>query len=337
MRFIETLKGHKTDRAPFWFMRQAGRYLSEYREIRSNVKNFLELCYTPELATEVTIQPIRRYSMDAAILFSDILVIPDALGQSVQFVEGEGPRLEALDSKQDLLKLNQNGILDHLAPVFETVENVRSQLDSKTALIGFCGAPWTVATYMIEGSGSKNFFRAKQWAYHKPKDFQFLMDILVESSIRYLNAQIAAGADAVQIFDSWAGALDQDGFNRWVIEPNRRIVEGVRKENPDTPIIGFAKGAGVNTPDFAAKTGINCAGLDASMSVSWARDNVACSLQGNLDPARLLCGGDAMIMAAEKIIEDMGDKPFVFNLGHGIDKTTPPEHVEQLCDFLKNA
>ncbi len=334
---LATILGERQERPPIWIMRQAGRYLPEYREIRANVRNFLELCYTPELATEVTLQPLRRFDLDAAILFSDILVIPDALGQSVRFEQGEGPVLEAL-TPESLAHLRPQGALDHLAPVLETVRRLRAALAPEKTLIGFCGSPWTVATYMIGGRGSPDQASARLFALEHPQAFAALMDILVATSIEYLVAQFQAGADAVQLFESWALNLDDTAFVERVIEPNRRIVEGVRARIPDAPIIGFPRGAAGNLAKYAALTGVNALGLDYATPLDFAAKHLPASLpvQGNLDPLRLVSGGPQLDERIDQIITAFSDRPHIFNLGHGIVPQTPIEHVARLVERVKN-
>ena len=339
--FTEVLKGHKPDHIPFWFMRQAGRYLPEYREVRAKTGSFLDLAYNPSMAAEVTLQPIRRYGMDAAIIFSDILVIPHALGQSLDFVQGEGPKLDPIRSSEDLSRLNFSRFETVLSPVYEALGNVKTGLQTEghggTSLIGFCGAPWTVACYMVEGGGSKEFINVKKFAYSDPIGFAQMIDMLVEASAAYLINQINAGAEAVQIFDSWAGALDSQSFRKWVINPTKQIVDLVRDVHPDVPIIGFPRCAGHNYLSYVQDTGVSAVSIDTSVDTKWAGRVLQplVPVQGNLDPICLLTGGDALIMAAEKIIGDLSGGNFVFNLGHGINKDTPPEHVEQLVNFIR--
>jgi uroporphyrinogen decarboxylase len=334
---LATVLGQKQERPPIWIMRQAGRYLPEYRDIRAKVTNFLELCYTPELATEVTLQPLRRFDLDAAILFSDILVIPDALGQSVRFEQGEGPVLEAL-TPEAIPRLRPEQALEHLAPVLETVRRLRAALAPEKTLIGFCGSPWTVATYMIGGRGSPDQASARLFALQHPKAFAVLMDILVAASIEYLVAQFEAGADVVQLFESWALNLDDDAFVQRVIEPNRRIVDGVRSRIPHAPIIGFPRGAAGNLSKYAALTGVNALGLDYATPLDFAARNLPSHLpvQGNLDPLRLVAGGAQLDARVDQILAAFADRPHVFNLGHGIVPQTPIEHVARLVDRVKN-
>lgn len=336
--FLDALSGRPGPRPPFWFMRQAGRYLPEYREIRARASGFLDLCYTPERAARVTLQPIERFGADAAILFSDILVVPDALGQEVGFVEGAGPVLTPVSSGSDLAKLDPDRTLDHLAPVFETVSRVRAELSDDVALIGFSGAPWTVATYMVEGGSSRDFNGVKSWAVRERGDYAALMDILVESTTAYLLAQVDAGAQALQIFDTWAGAVPAGDFDAWVIDPTARIVAGVKSVQPDVPIIGFARGVGDRLEGYIRGTGVDAVGLDASISVTDAAAKIQpiCPVQGNLDPAYLMVGGEQMERAANEILDALSAGPFVFNLAHGIHKDTPFAHVERLAEIVRD-
>ena len=340
--FLEALKGHKPDHVPFWFMRQAGRYLPEYRELRAKAGGFLDMAYNPEMACEITMQPIRRFQMDAAIIFSDILVIPHALGQDLDFVQGEGPKLNALRSSSDFSSLNFSKFQQTLSPVYEAISNTKSALQEEgfdgTALIGFCGAPWTVACYMVEGGGSKDFLNVKKLAFQDEKGFCGLIDMLVESSAQYLIEQINAGAETVQIFDSWAGVLDAQSFRKWVVKPTRQIVDLVRNTHPSVPIIGFPRCAGQNYLSYVQDTGVSAVGVDPSIDTKWAARALQplVPVQGNLDPIALFAGGDTMLMAADKIISDLKNGNFIFNLGHGINKDTPIEHVEQLVKLIKD-
>jgi uroporphyrinogen decarboxylase len=333
---LRTVLGERQERPPIWIMRQAGRYLPEYRAVREKVGSFLELCYNPELATEVTLQPLRRFDLDAAILFSDILVIPDALEQKVSFETGEGPRLEPIDP-EGLGRLRPDGLLDHLAPVLEAVSRVKAALPPEKTLIGFCGSPWTVATYMIAGRGSPDQAAARLFALREPEAFARLMDILVEASVRYLVAQFRAGADVVQLFESWALNLDETAFETQVIEPNRRIVEGVRREIPAAPIIGFPRGAAGMIAKYAEATKVNVVGIDYATPVRFADGALSRTLgvQGNLDPLRLVAGGAQMEERALEIIAGFANRPHIFNLGHGIVPQTPIEHVARLVDIVK--
>lgn len=339
---LKTLAGEKTDIVPFWFMRQAGRYLPEYRALRAEAGGFLNMVYNPKNASEITLQPIRRFQMDAAILFSDILVIPQALGQKLEFLAGEGPKLEALNVDSDLGFLNPDKIDDVLNPVYDTVtmtcDKLKKEGFDQTALIGFAGSPWTVATYMVEGGGSKTYEKVKSWAYGSPEKFQQLIDILIVSTNHYLEKQIKAGAEIIQLFDSWSGVLDQVNFEKWVIKPTAQIALNLKSKYPDIPIIGFPRGAGTMSLDYAQKTGIRAIGLDFTMPCDWAAKNLQSILpvQGNLDPVMLLTGGKALDAAVYHILDSFSDKAFIFNLGHGVIKETPSEHVGQVVEIIKS-
>jgi uroporphyrinogen decarboxylase len=317
-------------------MRQAGRYLPEYRKLRGQMASFLDLCLDPKLAAEVTLQPLRRFDLDAAIVFSDILMVPYALGQKVEFVEGEGPRLDPVRSETALAKLNLAAA--RFAPVYETLERVRGELPAGVPVIGFCGAPWTVATYMVESRGSKNQVEARLWAYRDPASFQRLIDLLVEVSTDYLLGQVKAGAGVLQIFDSWAGSLSEDGFRRWCITPTRAIVRKLKAAAPDVPVIGFPRGSGVLAEAYAKETGIDAIGCDTSLPLTWIAERLQSQVpvQGNLDPVLLLAGGAALDRRVAEILAALAAGPFVFNLGHGILPETPPEHVTRLVGLVKN-
>jgi uroporphyrinogen decarboxylase len=322
-----------------WLMRQAGRFLPEYREVRASVGGFLELCYTPALAAEVTLQPIRRYGFDAAILFSDILVVPDALGQGVRFVEGEGPRLDAIGSCAELARLDPSATGGKFGRVYETVARLRQDLPPETALIGFCGAPWTVATYMVGGQGSSDQAAARQLAYRDRTTFARLIDIVTEASIDYLDGQVRAGADVLQIFDSWAGNLPDEEFETWVMAPTKRIVTELKRRHPDTPIIGFPRGAGANAERYVAETGVEGLGCDTAMPLQQMRalaDRSGVAVQGNLDPLLLAAGGPNFEARVRETLQVMRGAPFVFNLGHGIVPHTPPENVARLVDLVRS-
>ncbi|MEH6546098.1 MAG: uroporphyrinogen decarboxylase [Sneathiella sp.] len=335
---LRALSGEITERPPFWLMRQAGRYLPEYRATRAQAGNFLDLCYNPKLAEEVTLQPLRRYGMDAAILFADILLIPDALGQPLDYLEGEGPVLDPVRSAGDLSKLNLDNIHKTLEPVYETVSRLSSSIPADCTLIGFAGAPWTVATYMVEGRGSKDYVNIKKWMYGDPVGFSALIDILVEATIAYLLKQVEAGAEVIQIFDTWAGVLPDDEFRKWVLGPTKRIVEGLRHHYPELPVIGFPKGVGGNIIDFVEETGVTAVSLDTGTPLDWAARNVQTKVpvQGNLDPILLVQGGTAMENRISEIINRMKSAPFIFNLGHGIIPQTPPEHVGALSQLIRD-
>ena len=327
---LKVFSGETLATPPIWLMRQAGRYLPEYREVRAKAGAFLDLCFNPELATEVTLQPIRRYGFDAAIIFSDILVVPWALGQPVRFVEGEGPRLDPVTTAESVARLRLEGLTERLAPVYEAVARTRGALKD-TALIGFCGAPWTVATYMVAGQGTTDQAPARLWAYRDRAAFQNLIDLLVDASVAHLSAQIEAGADLVQIFDTWAGSLPDSELEAWAVAPTRRIVEGLRAKGIDSPIIGFPRGAGCRGSDYIEKTGVDAIGCDTAMALSTMQELAkVTTVQGKLDPLLLVAGGAALDRETDKTIEAMTNQRFIFNLGHGIVPQTPPEHVAQL-------
>ncbi len=340
-KFLDALQGLRNERAPFWFMRQAGRYLPEYRELRARKNGFLAMAMDPKSACEITMQPIRRFGMDAAIIFSDILVIPRALGQKLEFVEGEGPKLDPLETPKHFSRLNFLEFESLLTPVYEALRNTRTALVSggfgQSALIGFAGAPWTVAAYMIEGGGSgDDFSLARALVKNHPEDFARLMETLVEATSLYLEKQVDAGAEALQIFDSHAGVLDDEDFKRWVIAPTKQIITRVKKKYSNIPVIGFPRGAGENYIDYAKETGITALGLDQHVDTKWAAENLQTLLpvQGNLDP-EILRTGDNLENAARQILKDLSDGPHIFNLGHGVHKDTPVEHVERLVRLLQ--
>ena len=337
-KLLRALGGETLASPPVWLMRQAGRYLPEYREVRARAKGFLDLCFTPDYAVEVTLQPIRRYGFDAAILFSDILVVPHALGQKVWFEEGHGPRLEALEAPADLARLSKNGLHDALAPVYETVTRLSRELPAETTLIGFAGAPWTVASYMLEGGSSKDFAAGKRWAYGAPEAMQRLIDLLVEATGDYLIAQIDAGAETVQIFDSWAGVWPEAHLRRWCLEPVTALVGRIKAARPGVPVIVFPRGAGVLYQAYAEGCGADALGLDTTVPLGWAREVLqpkAC-LQGNLDPLLLVAGGESLRRGVEDILKQLSSGPFVFNLGHGIVPETPPEHVARMMNQIRS-
>lgn len=343
-KMLKVLAGMPASPPPVWLMRQAGRYLPEYRATRSEAGGFLDLCYTPDFAVEVTLQPIRRYGFDAAILFSDILVVCDALGQPLKFVEGEGPVLEPVATSEEIARLDPGKTGQKFSLVCETVNRLRSELPSETILIGFCGAPWTVATYMVGGRGSPDQAAARLLAYRDPETFKRLIDLLVDVSVDYLSQQIVAGADVIQIFDSWAGSLPDDAFERWVIEPTKRMTVALESRHPGVPIIGFPRGAGANTGKFVRETGvdgISCGTsepLEAMRALAGARGNDAgaVAIQGNFDPLLLVSGGDALDRRVDDILEAMDGVPFIFNLGHGIVPQTPPENVARLVERVRS-
>lgn len=339
-RLLRTLKGEAVWPPPMWLMRQAGRYLPEYRSVRAGVKDFVALCTTPDLAAEVTLQPIRRYGFDAAILFSDILMLPWALGHGLEFKEGEGPVLPKLRDAAAVAALDPTRVAGRVEPIMETVRRVRAGLIAEgfgdTTLIGFAGAPFTVACYMVEGGGSKDFAAVRGMAYSQPDIFQQLMDVLTEASIEYLSAQVVAGAEALMLFDSWAGVLSPTLFRMHCVAPAKRIVSALNARHPGIPVIGFPRLAGVMSRDYAT-TGVNAVGVDTGSDIAaiaaMLPGNIA--VQGNLDPLALVAGGSAMRMEAASILDAMRGRPFVFNLGHGIVPQTPPEHVAALVELVR--
>lgn len=337
-KVLAVLAGETVFPPPIWVMRQAGRYLPEYRATRAEAGGFLDLCYTPKLACEVTMQPIRRYGFDAAILFSDILVIPDALGRKVAFQEGEGPVLEPLDLAS-VGALDPSAIHGRLEPVYEAVELIRAALPSETTFLGFCGAPWTVATYMIAGRGTTDQGPARRAALSDPDGFQRLIDVLVEASIAYLARQIDCGADAVQIFDTWAGVLDEAQFERWVIAPAKRIVAGLRAIHPGARVIGFPKGAQALLERYVVETGVDAVGIDWTMPHAFAREKIQSrvAVQGNLDPMRVVVGGRALDEGVDRVLEGLGQGRLIFNLGHGITPDADPANMARLVERVRAA
>ena len=337
-KMLAALAGVPQTPPPFWLMRQAGRYLPEYRQVRAQAGGFLDLCLNPELACEVTLQPLRRYGMDAAILFSDILIVPWALGQGLRFAEGEGPQLDAIRDQSGLTRLDIDGLHRKAQPIYETVSRIRASLDERTALIGFAGSPWTVACYMVEGAGSKEYAHVKRFAYTDPVGFGRLIDILVDATIEYLSMQVQAGAELLQLFDSWAGALSAADFQRFVVEPTRRIVTALKTRHPGTPIIGFPRMAGLNLESYVAQTGVDAVSLDPGVPAAWAATHLQgkVAVQGNLDPVLLIAGGEAMDRAVLDLMDTLGKGPFIFNLGHGIIKETPPENVSRLAGLIRD-
>jgi uroporphyrinogen decarboxylase len=334
---ISALHGERIDPPPVWLMRQAGRYLPEYRAIREQAGGFLNLCYDPEMAAEVTLQPIRRFGFDAAILFSDILVIPHALGQDVRFEAGEGPKLDPIRTAEDLVTLSMDRLHERLDPIYGTVARVAAALPDRTALIGFAGAPWTVATYMIEGGGSRDYPNAKGWALGDPEGFGKLVDLLVEATSAYVLRQIEAGAEAIQLFDTWAGVLPAPAFERFSAEPIREIAQRVKAAHPDIPVIAFPRGAAIYLPALARAPEIDAIGIDYGTDPAWAAREIqpyAC-VQGNFDPILLMAGGPELEKSARAIVEALSGGPHVFNLGHGILPQTPIAHVEQLLKAVR--
>lgn len=336
-RVMRVLAGETLSPPPVWMMRQAGRYLPEYRATRAQAGSFLDLCYSPRLAEEVTLQPIRRFGFDAAILFSDILVIPHALGRALRFEEGQGPLLEPI-SAEEIAALDPAGTVERLEPVLETVSRLRASLPGETTLLGFCGAPWTVATYMIAGRGTPDQAPARIFGYTQPRAFGALLDLLADVSADYLVAQARAGADAVQIFDSWAGVLDDAAFDAFCLRPVARLVARFKAAMPDVPVIGFPRGAGARYASYRAATGVDALGLDWTVPLDLASElQRAGAVQGNLDPLRLIAGGDGMSGAIDAILEHLGRGPLIFNLGHGITPQTPVEHVEAMVRRVRES
>lgn len=332
---LAVLRGKKAEKSPIWLMRQAGRYLPEYRALRATKGGFLELATDPDAAAEVTLQPIRRFSFDGAILFSDILMIPWALGQELRFEAGEGPRLSPPLVNSELASLAPDSA--RLDPVYRTVEKVAACLPKDTTFLGFAGSPWTVSTYMIAGQGSREQAEARRYAYRDPAAVQEIVDRIVTATIDYLAAQIEAGVEAVQVFDSWAGSLSPAQFERWVIAPTARIVTGLKARHPDVPIIGFPKGAGGKLPAYARETGVDAIGLDETVDPVWADAALpeAMPVQGNLDPLALIAGGEVLESAVGRILSSFAGRPHVFNLGHGILPDTPISHVEKLVELVR--
>lgn len=333
---VRALKGEITERVPFWFMRQAGRFLPEYRELRKSIGGFLDLCYNPDKAAEVTLQPLKRFGMDAAILFSDILVIPHALGVDVRFAEGEGPIVETINTEARIAKLKYDP--NHLTCIGQTVANVKQGLPDGAALIGFAGSPWTVACYLLREGKDKEFNGARKFAIAKPELMQALIDTICDATVQYLAMQIERGAEAAQLFDSWAGVLTPEQFKKWSINPTKKIVASLRSAYPHIPIIGFARGASTNLQDYAAGTGVDCIGVDMQTPMAYgiaARAHAKQAVQGNLDPLLVVADKQAMLAQARAILAATQTVPHVFNYGHGMQPETPIEHVAALCDFLK--
>jgi uroporphyrinogen decarboxylase len=338
-KLLRVLAGEATSPPPIWLMRQAGRYLPEYRKVREKAGSFLDLCYTPELAAEVTLQPIRRFGFDAAILFADILLVPHALGLELSFVEGEGPRLAWPGGSVDMSALRPFDEIDAtLSPVYATVRELRRALPAETTLIGFAGAPWTVATYMVAGRGTPDQGPARRFAFADPAGFDALIARIADATIHYLDGQIRAGAEAVMLFDSWAGALTPPMFARYAVDPVRRIVATLLARHPDVPVIGFPRGAGAMYRGFAQATGVVAVGLDAQVPLGWARQVLpGAALQGNLDPMLMVVGGEAMAGEARRIVGEMEGHPHIFNLGHGITPDADPRSVEKLVAAVRGA
>ena len=332
---LAVLRGERRDPPPMWLMRQAGRYLPEYRALRAEKGGFLDMAYDPETAAEITLQPLRRFPFDGAILFSDILIVPHAIGQELSFVAGEGPRLAPPLSEASLDGLQP--VMERLAPIWATVARVRAALAPETTFLGFAGSPWTVATYMVAGQGSREQAEARSLAYRDPGKMSAIVERIEAITVDYLSGQVEAGVDAIQLFDSWSGSLAPAEFERWVIAPTARIVDAFRKRYPATPVIGFPKGAGGKLRAYAAETRVDAIGLDETVDPAWASRELPSGLpvQGNLDPLALIAGGSALESAVRRIVDALGDRPHVFNLGHGIQQTTPIAHVEQLVALVK--
>ncbi|GAB7554471.1 uroporphyrinogen decarboxylase [Novosphingobium sp. 11B] len=333
---LETLRGNNARRRPLWLMRQAGRYLPEYRELRAEKGGFLALVYDTDAAAEITLQPIRRFGFDGAILFSDILIVPYAMGQDLQFLAGEGPKLTPRLVDNALEGLTQ--VPERLSPIYETVRKVRAQLDDDKTMLGFAGSPWTVATYMVAGEGSRDQHDTRAMAYRDPGAFEAIIDAVIQVTVEYLCGQIEAGAEAVQLFDSWAGSLSPAQFERWVIAPNAAITAAVKARHPETPIIGFPKGSGEKLPAYARETGVDAVGIDETIDPIWAARELPQGLpvQGNLDPLLLLAGGEDLDRQARAVLDAFADRPHVFNLGHGIGQFTPIANVEQLLAIVRS-
>jgi uroporphyrinogen decarboxylase len=332
---LSVLKGHRAERPPVWLMRQAGRYLPEYRELRASKGGFLQLVYDSDAAAEITLQPIRRFGFDGAILFSDILIVPHALGQDLAFEAGEGPSLTP--TLLDAAFASLEAVPERLAAIYETVDKVRSGLPPETTFLGFAGSPWTVATYMVAGRGSKEQAEARRYAYRDPQAFAEIIDAVGDMTVDYLSGQVRAGVEAVQLFDSWAGSLSPAQFEQWVIAPNARVVERFRQLHPDVPVIGFPKGAGAKLPAYAEGTGVDAVGVDETQDPVWVAHSLPPEMpvQGNLDPLALIAGGAALEQAVAAILSAFRDRPHVFNLGHGILPDTPIAHVEQLLELVR--
>jgi uroporphyrinogen decarboxylase len=334
---LRAVMGERAPIPPIWLMRQAGRYLPEYRAVRETAGGFLDLCFNPALAAEVTLQPVRRFGFDAAILFSDILVVPLALGRKLWFVEGEGPRLEPLSEPNEVMALRAEADDRVLSPIYETVRRVKAELSAETTLIGFCGAPWTVATYMVAGRGTPDQGPAKVLAARNPAAFQHLVDCLLEASVTYLSRQLEAGAEVVQIFDSWTGSLPPADFERWCVQPTKRLVAKLRAARPGAKVIGFPRGAGDLIPRYVAETGVDAVSLESEIDRDFARDRIQSRIpvQGNVDPNILLAGGDALDREVDDVLAHFAAGPLIFNLGHGILPQTPIENVERMLKRVR--
>lgn len=332
---LETLRGTNVARRPVWLMRQAGRYLPEYRALRAEKGGFLELVYDSDAAAEITIQPLRRFGFDGAILFSDILIVPYAMGQDLKFLAGEGPHLSPRLADVALESLQE--VPERLSPIYETVSKVKASLAPEVTMLGFAGSPWTVATYMVAGEGSRDQHVTREYAYRDPQAFQAIVDAIVAVTVEYLSGQVQAGAEALQLFDSWAGSLSPAQYERWVIAPNAAIASEMKRRHPDIPLIGFPKGSGEKLSAYARETGVDAIGVDETVDPLWAARALpeGMPVQGNLDPLLLLSGGEELDRQARKVLDAFADRPHVFNLGHGIGQTTPIANVERLLGVVR--
>ncbi|MCB5425377.1 uroporphyrinogen decarboxylase [Altererythrobacter sp. CC-YST694] len=332
---LETLRGTNVSRRPIWLMRQAGRYLPEYRALRAEKGGFLELVYDSEAAAEITIQPLRRFGFDGAILFSDILIVPYALGQDLKFLAGEGPHLspKLIDTALEGLE----AVPERLSPIYETVRRVKANLSPEVTMLGFAGSPWTVATYMVAGEGSRDQHVTREYAYRDPQAFQAIVDAIVAVTVEYLSGQVEAGAEALQLFDSWAGSLSPAQYERWVIAPNVAIAVEMKRRHPLIPLIGFPKGSGEKLSAYARETGVDAIGVDETVDPLWAAKALpeGMPVQGNLDPLLLLSGGEELDQQARHVLDAFAGRPHVFNLGHGIGQTTPIANVERLIEVVR--
>ena len=333
---LRALRGEAVTPPPLWLMRQAGRYLPEYRELRKRAKDFLDFCYRPDMACAATLQPIERFAMDAAIVFSDILVVPDAMGVEVSFVEGRGPVVVPVRDADGVAALRPEAVVERLAPVYETLRMVARALPADCVLIGFAGAPWTLATYLIEGGSSRDFALSKRWAASDAEGFARMLEALVTATVEHLVAQVEAGAEVVQIFDSWAGAVPAAAFERCCLAPVAKIVAQLKTRCPGVPVIAFPRGAGINYQGYAAATGVDCVSLDSGVPVGWGARLDATAVQGNLDSQTLVVGGKRMREEVDGILSVMTGRGFVFNLGHGVVPETPVENVAELVSLVRN-
>ena len=338
-KFINVFEGEIVNPPPIWLMRQAGRHLKEYKNLRKKAENFLSFCYSPSLAAEATLQPIHRYGLDAAILFSDILVIPDALGQHVSFVESIGPKLEPIKTIKEIQNLQSDNLYHHLKPIYQTISFLTKKLPKETALIGFSGAPWTLASYMIEGGTSRDFSKTRRWAYRAPEEFQLLIDCLIDAISSHLIYQVDSGSEALQIFDTWAGLLPTNQFEKWVIQPIKSIIDNVKQKYPEIPIIGFPKGAGLNYEKFVIETAVDAVSVDSTMPLKWVKEKIQpkCVVQGNLDNICLLEGGPDLEKNIDEIMNNLSGGRFIFNLGHGVLPETPVSHIEYLIERVRKS